>query len=144
MLAHRGAQIGEDDTRAHAIRHAGLERGRIGNELAVPRERRQVGTPPLLLLASGRWRALRSRPPCQAQVAEPPGFLEAFADAPDRVSVEREGGGRRHPTAPSIWSWIRRFISTAYSIGSSLTIGSMKPFTIIALASASLSPRLMR
>ena len=31
---------------------------------------------------------------------------------------------------PSICSSIGRFISTAYSIGSSLTMGSMKPFTI--------------
>jgi len=34
-------------------------------------------------------------------------------------------------------SSIRRFISTAYSIGSSLTIGSMKPLTISFEASSS-------
>jgi hypothetical protein len=39
---------------------------------------------------------------------------------------------------------MRRFISTAYSIGSSFTIGSMKPFTIMAAASASDRPRLIR
>jgi hypothetical protein len=50
---------------------------------------------------------------------------------------------RRHayPTAPSICSETRRFSSSAYSIGSSLEIGSMKPRTIIAVASASDSPR---
>ena len=48
------------------------------------------------------------------------------------------------PTEPSIWSWIRRFISTAYSSGSSLVIGSTKPETIIAEASVSVSPRDMR
>src|SRR5207237_10617003 len=48
------------------------------------------------------------------------------------------------PTDPSICSWISRFISTAYSSGSSLTIGSMKPETIIAAASASESPRDIR
>src|SRR4051812_26308975 len=48
------------------------------------------------------------------------------------------------PTEPSIWSWISRFISTAYSSGSSFVIGSTKPLTIIALASASVSPRDMR
>ncbi len=52
--------------------------------------------------------------------------------------------GAVYPTEPSICSWIRRFISTAYSIGSSLTSGSMKPLTIMVLASASLSPRLIR
>lgn len=49
-----------------------------------------------------------------------------------------------YPTLPSISSSIRRFISTAYSRGSKRTIGSMKPFTIIALASSSGIPRLMR
>src|SRR4051794_18445031 len=49
-----------------------------------------------------------------------------------------------HPTEPSICSWISRFSSTAYSSGSSFVIGSTKPDTIIALASASESPRLIR
>ena len=51
---------------------------------------------------------------------------------------------RISPTEPSICSSISRFISTAYSIGSSLISGSMKPLTIIVLASASDSPRLVR
>ena len=41
---------------------------------------------------------------------------------------------------PSIWSSMRRFISTAYSIGSSLTIGSMKPLTMSLDASSSSMP----
>src|SRR5262249_56577218 len=49
-----------------------------------------------------------------------------------------------YPTEPSIWSWIRRFISTAYSSGSSFVIGSTKPDTTIAEASASESPRDIR
>ena len=49
-----------------------------------------------------------------------------------------------HPTLPSICSSISRFNSTAYSIGSSFTKGSMKPVTIIDDASTSLRPRLMR
>ena len=36
----------------------------------------------------------------------------------------------RYPIELSICSSIRRFISTAYSIGSCLMIGSMKPLTI--------------
>lgn len=39
---------------------------------------------------------------------------------------------------------MRQFISTAHSIGNSFTIGSMQPMTIIAAASFSNSPRLMR
>ena len=54
-------------------------------------------------------------------------------------------GGARSPSAqpiePTISSWIRRFSSTAYSIGSSLVTGSMKPLTIIAAASSSVNPR---
>src|SRR4028118_2165119 len=45
---------------------------------------------------------------------------------------------------PSICSSIRRFISTAYSIGSSLTIGSMKPLTIRLEASSPSGPCAVR
>ncbi len=51
---------------------------------------------------------------------------------------------RPQPMAPSISSLIRLFISTAYSTGSSLAIGSAKPVTIIAFASSSEMPRLIR
>src|SRR5207249_8539247 len=50
----------------------------------------------------------------------------------------------RYPTEPVISSWIKRFSSTAYSIGSSLVKGSMKPFTIIVSASALVMPRLCK
>ena len=49
-----------------------------------------------------------------------------------------------YPIESTISSWISRFSSTAYSIGSSLVTGSMNPLTIIAAASSSLSPRLRR
>ena len=49
-----------------------------------------------------------------------------------------------YPTDPSICSSISRFISTAYSIGSSFTNGSINPLTIIVLASASERPRLIK
>ncbi len=49
-----------------------------------------------------------------------------------------------YPTVPSIWSWIKRFISTAYSMGSSLINGSMNPLTIMVLASGSVRPRLVK
>ena len=57
-------------------------------------------------------------------------------------SVRREA--RHYPTAPSMLSSIRRVSSTAYSIGRVFVIGSMKPFTIIAVACCSVSPRLIR
>src|SRR5205085_8384613 len=63
---------------------------------------------------------------------------------PQRLAVEplrplHVGDGHRdevgplddQPTDPSICSWIRRFISTAYSSGSSFVIGSTKPLTTI-------------
>jgi len=48
------------------------------------------------------------------------------------------------PTAPSMLSSMSRDSSTAYSIGSVLTTGSMKPLTIMAVACCSERPRLMR
>lgn len=53
-------------------------------------------------------------------------------------------GAAGQPTAPSICSSISRLSSSAYSIGSSLAIGSTKPRTIIAIASSSERPRLIR
>ena len=50
----------------------------------------------------------------------------------------------RQPTAPSICSSMSRFSSRAYSMGSSRAIGSMKPRTIMAMASSSGMPRLIR
>ena len=54
---------------------------------------------------------------------------------------QRRGG---QPTAPSICSSMSRLSSRAYSIGSSLAIGSMKPRTIIAIASSCSMPRDIR
>ena len=58
--------------------------------------------------------------------------------------VNNSVGGRHQPTDPSICSSMRRLSSRAYSIGSSLAIGSTKPRTIIAMASFSSRPRLIR
>src|SRR5690606_19894736 len=54
----------------------------------------------------------------------------------------RDGWAQR--TAPAICSSMRRLSSRAYSIGSSLAIGSTKPRTIIAIASSSAMPRDIR
>src|ERR1019366_2180720 len=51
---------------------------------------------------------------------------------------------RHQPTAPSICSSISRFSSRAYSIGSSRAIRSPTPRTILAIASSSVIPRLIR
>ena len=49
-----------------------------------------------------------------------------------------------HPIVPSSSILTKLFISTAYSSGSSFAIGSTKPRTIIARASSSSIPRLIR
>jgi|GEM_PF-6447884 len=68
-----------------------------------------------------------------------------------RRSIFVEGGfgqgrcaGHDQPTAPSICSSISLLSSRAYSIGNSRAIGSTKPRTIMAIASSSVSPRLIR
>src|SRR2546425_7462992 len=62
-----------------------------------------------------------------------------------RIDSSNSRGPRLHyPTDPSISSAIRRLSSTAYSSGSSLTIGSTKPRAIMFIASSALTPRLIR
>jgi hypothetical protein len=63
------------------------------------------------------------------------------------VSMVPPTGGVTHgpqPTDPSICSSINRLHSTAYSMGSVLVTGSMKPFTIIPIACDSERPRLIK
>ena len=60
-------------------------------------------------------------------------------------TCRRERRTRWHqPTAPSMLSSMRRDSSTAYSIGNVFVMGSMNPFTIIAVACCWSSPRLIR
>ncbi len=94
-----------------------------------------------------------------AQRGEPPGLLAPGGHVVVlRVTgTHRAGhgsGGRRgapggiddghQPTEPSICSSMSRLSSSAYSIGSSRAMGSTKPRTIIAIASSSDRPRLIR
>ena len=91
----------------------------------------------------------RSRRSTEARLADPElAFAGRVGPQAERLAVELvaiasrsvDGNGDEvdapstgdQPTEPSIWSWISRFISTAYSSGSSLVIGSTKPETIIA------------
>ena len=95
-------------------------------------------TAPRGSLRSGSRRRLRRR--CTAE-----GGCATFRFPPFPISnVKNNVRGDCYPTEPSICNSMSRFISTAYSIGSSLTSGSIKPLTIIVLASASESPRLCR
>jgi hypothetical protein len=80
----------------------------------------------------------------RADVVETTTALANGSDVDEQVAVRPPVGRRSPPTEPSICSSISRFSSTAYSIGSSLVIGSMKPFTIIAMASLLGEPRLIR
>ena len=116
-------------------------------------ERAEVGAPPQLEppVREGQARGHLGR---LAPLLQRPGRLVRARGAlqrqrgpgvePARHRLRRGPRVGRHPTEPSIWSWMRRFISTAYSIGSSFTTGSMKPATIIAAASSLGTPRLVR
>lgn len=54
------------------------------------------------------------------------------------------GKSKYYPTLPSISNCMRRLSSTAYSMGSSLTIGSMKPLMMAAEASDGDRPRVCK
>ena len=95
-------------------------------------------------------RGLVVQPAEALERGEPPDLL---APGRDRVVGHVEGAHRvqvggdfqtHQPTAPSICSSMRRLSSSAYSIGSSLAMGSTKPRTIIAIASSSAMPRDIR
>ncbi len=103
--------------------------GGVAVEAAQPLERREAPD----LLTTGRHRVgVDVERPVRVQVG-----LHA-------LDLERVLNERHQPTAPSICSSMSRFSSRAYSIGSSLAIGSTKPRTIIAIASSSAMPRDIR
>ena len=103
--------------------------GGDGLGVAVEVEAREVGELPALLLL-GRQLELARVLGAVARLAQPVRF--------DRA--EGAAAAQRQPIEPSICSSISRFISTEYSIGSSLAIGSMNPLTIIFEASSSSRP----
>ena len=80
---------------------------------------RRPRTPPARLVGP-RARACRRRTPATAS-------SRSTARRRSRLPVITGASSRAQPTEPSICSWIRRFISTAYSSGSSFVIGSTKP-----------------
>src|SRR5437667_640298 len=137
---HRPPRLG------HALKcraREGVEDGQIQGA--------EIRPTPELVIGPGEWKRRCHRRGSAAILERPRGLaaLSGVCQSLRRpIRQERSKLGlpfrRRHPTEPSICSWIRRFISTAYSIGSSFTIGSMKPETIIAAASSLPMPRLIR
>ena len=101
------------------------------------------GEPPLLLAAgeAGKSATSKERSAWTSSSAARPVVIASLSFEMRSI---RARSGRRQPTAPSICSSIRRLSSRAYSIGSSRAIGSTKPRTIIAIASSSVMPRLIR
>src|SRR5207248_3878364 len=100
-------------------------------------EASDVGAPPLLVRFARRGELLEGGEGRFAALAQPGRFALEL--------VQGFGGeGHGYPTEPSISSWMSRFSFTAYSSGSSLVNGSMKPLTIIVSASARGMPRLIR
>src|SRR5262245_33978756 len=105
----------------------------------------QVRTPPLLFGPQWQRQLLALLPGGKTSVAHPHWFVLQGAESFDSLSVQRlytyshntSSSTSAYPTEPSIWSSISRFISTAYSIGSSFTSGSINPLTIIVEASVS-------
>src|SRR5438105_854881 len=103
----------------------------------------QIRTPPLFFCPQRQRQFLALLPGGKTPVAHPCWFVLAGAEGLNGLSAQRlyayshnaSSSTPAYPTEPSICSSIRRFISTAYSIGSSLTKGSMNPLTIIVDAS---------
>src|SRR5205814_614823 len=121
-------RLGEDQLLAVEV----LERREL-----VGVESADVGAPPLLVGLARHGQALVRVQRLPPDVAQPARFALELVQG---LRVDRHV----YPTEPSISSCIRRFSSTAYSRGSSLVNGSMKPLTIIVSASARVMPRLIR
>ena len=127
------------------------EQSRIGSR----RGQWRVSAPPATQPAAGTaspigrrgwaWPPARNEPSTTA-LGTPQARLRRAQPVPAGIGGELLVGGaqRRQPTAPSICISMSRLSSSAYSIGNSRAIGSMNPRTIIAIASSSRIPRLIR
>ena len=144
VLQHRRGEVaavpGRPRRRARACAARSRARTRTGPCTAIPRSRARAsgarGTRRTRAHGARRW---RRAPPAGRRRQRRRRWSSSSSHGRARARPVAS-----YPTEPSICSSIRRFSSTAYSIGSSRVIGSMKPFTIIAVASASDSPRLIR
>src|SRR5215218_2709698 len=141
VAVERHALFLERPLRLRDVRHAQRDRRRVRPAELLPDVRRVEEVQERVLAE------LELGPPTVTRLLE-----AERVPVPRRRPLEIRHGHRHevgpldgdHPTDPSIWSWIRRFISTAYSSGSSFVIGSTNPETTIAEASDSESPRDMR
>ena len=148
--AERAGVVAGDLREGHALRELGAPlQGVTGRRLEESRELLHRGEAPLLLapLGHGEGGGVERGGPLRAG----PVRHEGRGGVRVRCGARPGRGGRRavgqkahQPTAPSIWSSMRRLSSSAYSMGSSRAMGSMKPRTIMAIASSSAMPRDMR
>ena len=111
-----------------------------GGNASGSKRLRSVNSQPFCLWCGTASSSKRERPRSRSSFSQS-GSAERVFGAATVTGAQRRG---RYPMEPSIWSSIRRFISTAYSIGSSRVKGSMKPPTIMPDASSSERPRLIR
>src|SRR5690242_3341073 len=112
---------------------------RLEGEVSRRVQPRDVRAAPLLVGPARRRQAGVHVKGLATPVTEPVGLSPE-----ERVFQGCLSGNHGQPTEPSISSWMSRFSSTAYSSGSSLVNGSMKPLTIMVSASARGMPRLIR
>ena len=149
-----------NEANARALTRSAGHKGGAEPRIAVLRQLNgdlRVGIDVHLYLAN-RKLAVFMQPPQPPQRRKPPLLLPprrhrevSQLERLPFVQPRNGGAGLRRPlkhghqpTAPSICSSISRFSSSAYSIGSSRAIGSTKPRTIVAMASSSVMPRLIR
>src|SRR5438552_5742695 len=138
MVFRRLAEWLENHTGRQARRALQLQAIEVLERRELARvETADVRAAPFLIGLAWRWQPLvrveRSAPPLLQPVGLP-------LEHPQRFRVESHG----YPTEPSISSWMSRFSSTAYSSGSSLVNGSMKPLPIMVSASERAMPRLSK
>ncbi len=147
-VAARFGQVHDQDAFVAGLHR---RRRRVERVQIVDAQAAQAGsTPTLRLLGGQRERAIGIE--CrQAQLQEPVRLLslarKRLKGLPRQLPLTAARRRFEHvvyPIEPSIWRARSRFSSTAYSIGSSLTNASKKPFTIKVFASTSVRPRLCR
>src|SRR5437660_1179885 len=138
MVLRRLAERLENHTVRQARRALQLQAIEVLERRELARvEPADVGAPPFLIGLAWHRQAFEGLEGILPPVAQPDGV-------PPECFQGLRCESHRQPTEPSISSWMRRFSSTAYSSGSSLVNGSMKPLTIMVSASARGIPRLIR
>src|SRR5690606_36860777 len=135
-LQTRGLELG---ARAERVAHA-IVRGRRREQRGDARHRRVLPVD----LAAGGGSEVGGLEGARALRTGLHGDEGPVGEGASRILVGLHLRRHTQPTDPSMPISMSLLSSSAYSIGSSRAIGSMKPRTIIAIASVSSSPRLMR